>query len=75
MDEMVLIQLAELLPPAGSKYVVVEIENILAAIAAAWALGVSPDVMRVGIEAFGSSQQKILCQDQLLQEITEVQGL
>ena len=29
-----------------------QIENVLAAVAAAWALGISPDVMRTGIETF-----------------------
>jgi cyanophycin synthetase len=29
-----------------------QVENILAAIGAAWALGISPDVMRTGIETF-----------------------
>ena len=63
-NEMVLIQLTELLPPTDSECIVVEIENVLAAIAAAWALDISPDVMRVGVEAFGSSQQEAPCQSQ-----------
>jgi cyanophycin synthetase len=29
-----------------------QVENVLAAVAAAWALGISPDVMRTGIETF-----------------------
>ncbi len=29
-----------------------QIENVLAAIAAAWALGITPDVMRIGVETF-----------------------
>ena len=29
-----------------------QIENVLAAIAAAWALGITPDVMRTGVETF-----------------------
>ena len=29
-----------------------QIENVLAAVAATWALGVTPDVMRTGIETF-----------------------
>ena len=27
-------------------------ENVLAAVAAAWALGISPDIMRTGIETY-----------------------
>ena len=29
-----------------------QVENVLAAVAAAWALDVSPDVLRTGIETF-----------------------
>jgi cyanophycin synthetase len=29
-----------------------QVENVLAAVGAAWALGISPDVMRTGIETF-----------------------
>jgi len=34
-----------------------QVENVLAAIGATWALGVSPDVMRTGIETFFIEQQ------------------
>ena len=34
------------------------LENILAAVGAAWALEIEPDVIRVGINAFGFSQEK-----------------
>ena len=36
---------------------VVQTENVLAAVGAAWALGVTPDVMRTGIETYFSEQQ------------------
>ncbi len=35
-----------------------EIENILAAVGAAWALGIEPDLISAGIEAFGFFQDK-----------------
>jgi cyanophycin synthetase len=34
------------------------IENVMAAIGAAWALGIEPDLIRIGIETFGFDQEK-----------------
>jgi cyanophycin synthetase len=33
-----------------------QIENVLAAAGAAWALGLPPELIRAGIETFGSDQ-------------------
>ena len=41
-----------LIPNAAQYRSTLNVEIVLAAIAAAWALGVSPDLMRVGIESF-----------------------
>ena len=35
-----------------------EIENILAAISAAWALGIEPELIRSGIQSSGFTQEK-----------------
>jgi len=49
--EIVLAKLSEIPLTEGGKSKT-QIENILAAVAAAWALDISPDVMRTGIETF-----------------------
>ena len=49
--EIVLAKLSEIPLTEGGK-AKVQVENILAAVGAAWALGISPDVMRTGIETF-----------------------
>lgn len=54
--ETILTHLAELIPDFRKAYLEVEIENILAAIGAAWALGLLPDLMQVGIETLGANQ-------------------
>ena len=56
VHETILTHLAELIPDFGKAYLGVEIENILAAIGAAWALGLLPDLMQVGIETLGANQ-------------------
>ena len=48
-----------LIPHAGQDRSSLNIETVLAAIAAAWALGVSPDLMRVGIESFEPTEAAI----------------
>ena len=44
-------------PLADAGKDVAQTENVLAAVAAAWALGVSQDVMRTGIETYFIEQQ------------------
>lgn len=56
-NELPLIKLAEI-PSAVGEHSVEEIENVMAAIGAAWALGIEPDLIRIGIETFGFDQEK-----------------
>lgn len=56
-NELPLIKLEEI-PSAVGEHSVEEIENVLAAIGAAWALGIEPDLIRIGIETFGFDQEK-----------------
>lgn len=44
------------IPITGGGAVVFQIENVLAAVAASWALGISADLIRAGIELFGTEQ-------------------
>ncbi|MBK7423438.1 MAG: cyanophycin synthetase [Propionivibrio sp.] len=50
-DEVPLASLIDIPLSEGGR-VKAQVENVLAAIGAAWALGISPDVMRTGIETF-----------------------
>ena len=50
-DELPLTRL-EHIPVTKSGQSTHQVENVLAAVGAAWALGISPDVMRTGIETF-----------------------
>ena len=51
MDETTLARLADIpLTDGGRDHA--QVENVLAAVGSAWALGISPDVMRTGIETF-----------------------
>ncbi len=55
-DELSLIKLAEIssdTPEHASQ----EIENLLAAVGAAWALGIESDIIRMGIKSFGFTQR------------------
>ena len=56
-DELPLVKLMGISAATG-KHSTQEIENVLAAIGAAWALGIEPDLIRIGIETFGFSQEK-----------------
>lgn len=56
-EEIPLIKLADLQPAVGNR-AVREIEQVLAAIGAVWALGIAPDLIRLGIETFGFGQKK-----------------
>ncbi|MBA3754963.1 MAG: cyanophycin synthetase, partial [Nitrosomonas sp.] len=56
-DELPLINLMEITSNTGV-HSTEEIENVLAAVGAAWALGIEPDLIRIGIETFGFSQEK-----------------
>ncbi len=56
LDEIHLIKLAELQPAVGN-YAVTKVAHVLAAIGAAWALGMAPDLIRVGVKAFRPSQE------------------
>jgi cyanophycin synthetase len=51
MDENPLARLADI-PLTDGGQAAAQIENVLAAVGSAWALGISPDVMRTGIETF-----------------------
>jgi len=44
------------IPITGGGAVAFQIDNVLAAVAAAWALGISADLVRAGIELFGTEQ-------------------
>jgi len=50
-DEVLLAQLDDI-PLTDSGLSSVQVENVLAAVAAAWALGISPELMRTGVETF-----------------------
>ncbi|WP_301102524.1 cyanophycin synthetase [Propionivibrio sp.] len=51
LDETALARLNDI-PLTEGGQLVPQVENILAAVGSAWALGISPDVMRTGIETF-----------------------
>jgi cyanophycin synthetase len=51
MDENPLAKLTDIPLTAGGKDRL-QVENVLAAVGSAWALGISPDIMRTGIETF-----------------------
>lgn len=44
------------IPLTGKGTVAYQVENVLAAVGAAWALGITPDLIRAGIELFGTEQ-------------------
>ncbi|MBV8625110.1 MAG: cyanophycin synthetase, partial [Herbaspirillum sp.] len=44
------------IPLTENGAVAYQVENVLAAVGAAWALGISPEVIRAGIELFGTEQ-------------------
>lgn len=44
------------IPLTGGGAVAFQIDNVLAAVAAAWALGITADLIRAGIELFGTEQ-------------------
>lgn len=56
LDEKPLIKLADRYPAIGDR-AVREIEDILAAVGAAWALGIAPDIIRMGVETFQFGQE------------------
>jgi cyanophycin synthetase len=70
-DETSLIKLAELQPAVGDR-AVREIEYVLAAVGAAWALGISLGLIRLGIETFGFGQEKSKTQYQDFPEKQEI---
>lgn len=72
-NELVLINLREIVSESGTKSPQA-IENILAAVGAAWALGIEPNLIRVGIETFGFSQEKYKPENQNLLEL-QTQGI
>ena len=72
-NELLLINLREKAPESGAKSTEA-IENILAAVGAAWALGIEPDLIRVGIETFGFNQEKYKLENQNLLEL-QMQGI
>ncbi|WP_034297451.1 cyanophycin synthetase [Herbaspirillum sp. RV1423] len=55
-DKEVRISTVTAIPITGGGAVGFQIENVLAAVAAAWALGISADLIRAGIELFGTEQ-------------------
>lgn len=72
-NELVLINLRKIASENGAQ-TAQAIENILAAVGAAWALGIEPDLIRVGIETFGFSQEKYKPENQNLLEL-QTQGI
>lgn len=72
-NELILINLREIASESGMKSTQA-IENILAAVGAAWALGIEPNLIRVGIETFGFSQEKYKPENQNLLEL-QTQGI
>ncbi|MDV6342849.1 cyanophycin synthetase [Nitrosomonas sp. Is35] len=72
-NELILINLREIVSESGTKSTQA-IENILAAVGAAWALGIEPNLIRVGIETFGFSQEKYKPENQNLLEL-QTQGI
>jgi len=72
-NELSLLNLREVPAENGAKSTQA-IENILAAVAAAWALGIEPEVIRVGIETFGFSQDKYKPENQNLSIGLQTQG-
>ncbi|MER0170622.1 MAG: cyanophycin synthetase [Nitrosomonas sp.] len=72
-NELVLINLRKIASEHGANNAQA-IENILAAVGAAWALGIEPDLIRVGIETFGFSQEKYKPENQNLLEL-QTQGI
>lgn len=73
--ELPLIKVSEIPSQSSSKPNTHEIENILAAIAAAWALGLEADLIRRGIETFGFNQQKFRPENQNLPTNLQAQGI
>ncbi|ASU38578.1 cyanophycin synthetase [Herbaspirillum sp. meg3] len=55
-DKEILVSAVAAIPITGGGAVGFQIENVLAAVAAAWALGISADLIRAGIELFGTEQ-------------------
>lgn len=74
-DEISLIKLPETFSESPSKSNTHEIENILATVAAAWALGLEKDLIRMGIESFGFTQQKFNADNQHLSINLQTQGI
>lgn len=72
-NELVLINLRKIASENGANNAQA-IENILAAVGAAWALGIEPNLIRVGIETFGFSQEKYKPENQNLLEL-QTQGI
>lgn len=73
-NELPLIKLAEI-PSAVGEHSVEEIENVLAAVGAAWALGIEPDLIRIGIETFGFDQEKHKSGNEKFQIGLQTQGI
>jgi cyanophycin synthetase len=73
-SEALLIDVGALSSEGGAKSTQA-IENILAAVAAAWALGIEPDLIRVGIETFGFSQEKFKPENQNFPTGLQTQGI
>jgi cyanophycin synthetase len=55
-DEEIRVGAVATIPITGGGAVRFQIENVLAAVAAAWALDISADLIRAGIELFGAEQ-------------------
>ncbi len=73
-DELPLVRLMDISAAAG-KHSTQEIENVLAAIGAAWVLGIEPDLIRIGIETFGFNQEKYKPENQNLPIGLQTKGI
>lgn len=73
LDEKSLIKLTNI-PLVDSGRAIAQVENVLAAVAAAWALGISSDLICTGITTSGLSHEKYDPGYQALQTELETQG-
>ncbi len=72
--ELPLIKLQEITSDSN-QHSAQEIENILAAVGAAWALGIEPDLIRTGIATFGFNQEKYTSGNQNFPTGLQTQGI
>ncbi|SFE43194.1 cyanophycin synthetase [Nitrosomonas sp. Nm166] len=72
--ELPLIKLTEISSDTGV-YSIQDIENVLAAVGTAWALGIEPELIQTGIKTFGFSQKEYKPENQNLPTGLQTQGI